>query len=202
MSIRKKDYYYKKAKKEKYNARSVFKLEEIDHKYNIFSKGNNVLDLGASPGSWSQYVSKKIGNDGKILGIDLNPVNLTLTNALFIEGDIFEVDIQKIAKENKIPPIFDIVLSDMAPKTTGIRFRDQALSYELCTKALKIADHHLTEKGGFICKFFHSEEFRKFSEEMKSYFKKVEVFKPKSTRQESKEIFFIGLDHKKPKGDN
>ena len=193
MAYNPKDYYFQKAKTENYAARSVFKLQEIDSRFKILKSGYKVLDLGAAPGSWSQYASEKVGPKGRILGIDLQPIKLTLSNALFIHADIRDLSLSEIMTRHGIAPPFDLILSDMAPKTTGIRITDQARSTELCQIALELSDRFLKENGNFVCKLFHSEDFESFRKLLKDRFTKVEVLRPKSTRKESKEIFFIGL---------
>ena len=197
MSYNPKDHYFKKAKKENFAARSVFKLEEIDQRLRIVKSGQNVLDLGASPGSWSQYCSKKIGSNGRILGIDLTQIQIKLRNAVFVQADLRDANLQTIFQENGFDGPFDLVLSDMAPKTTGIRFTDQARSMELCELALDVARKFLKPGGHFVCKLFHSDEFAKLRDEIKKDFEKFEAIKPDSTRKISKEIFLIGI-RKKP----
>jgi 23S rRNA (uridine2552-2'-O)-methyltransferase len=194
-----KDYYFKKAKTENYAARSVFKIEEIDQRFRILKPGQKILDLGAAPGSWSQFASKKVGPKGRILGLDLQPIKLTIPNAVFITADMRETKLEAVMKKFEIEPPFDVVLSDMAPKTTGIRITDQARSHELCELALQTAERFLKEKGHFVCKLFHSDEFEDFRKELRARFEKVEVLRPKSTRKESKEIFFVALFYKPPK---
>jgi 23S rRNA (uridine2552-2'-O)-methyltransferase len=186
-----KDFYFKKAKKENFVARSVYKLEEIDHRHRIFKSSQSVVDLGASPGSWSQYVSKKIGNQGKILGIDLTPITLNLPNAVFVTGDIEETDMEKLLQEHNMGPKVDVVISDMAPKTTGIKSADQARSMALCEMALYVAQKILKPGGSFVVKFFHSGDFESYRKMLRASFTSVDALKPKGTRQESKEIFFI-----------
>jgi 23S rRNA (uridine2552-2'-O)-methyltransferase len=190
-----KDYYFQKAKKENYVARSVFKLQEIDDRFKILKPGYQVLDLGAAPGSWSQYASAKIGKQGRILGVDLQAVRLSLPNAHFIQEDLRAVDLRVSAQESGIRLPFDVVLSDMAPKTTGIRIADQTRSIELCELALNLARTLLKVRGTFVCKLFHSEEFDAFRNSLRDSFGRVEVLRPKSTRKESKEIFFIAMQY-------
>ncbi len=197
MAYNPKDHYFKKAKKENFAARSVFKLEEIDQRFKLFKPGQVVLDLGASPGSWSQYSSKKIGNRGRVLGVDLSPVTVKLENAVFIQADLRDLQLEEIFKEHGFEPPFDLVLSDMAPRTTGIRFADQAKSFELCELALDVARKFLKPGGHFVCKLFHSDEFSKLRDEIKKSFDKFEAVKPDSTRSISKEIFLVGLGKKK-----
>jgi 23S rRNA (uridine2552-2'-O)-methyltransferase len=191
MAYNPKDYFFKKAKSENYAARSVFKIQEIDERFKIFKPGYKVLDLGAAPGSWSQYASEKTGKQGRVLGIDIQPIKLTIPNAVFITADMRDLNLEQIMTENGITPPFDVVLSDMAPKTTGIRVTDQTRSLELCELALATAERFLRYRGSFVCKLFHSEEFEGFRKQLREKFGRVEVLRPKSTRKESKEIFFI-----------
>ncbi|KYG62929.1 RlmE family RNA methyltransferase [Bdellovibrio bacteriovorus] len=196
MTYNPRDHYFKKAKQENFAARSVFKLEEIDKKYKIFKPGQTVLDLGASPGSWSQYASKMVGEKGKVLGVDLSPVTVKLKNAVFIQADLRDLNLEDIFKEHGFEPPFDLVMSDMAPKTTGIRMTDQARSMELCELALDVARRFLKKDGHFICKLFHSDDFTKLRDEIKKSFVKCEAVKPDSTRKISKEIFLVGISKK------
>ncbi|UXR63908.1 RlmE family RNA methyltransferase [Bdellovibrio bacteriovorus] len=193
MTYNPRDHYFRKAKQENFAARSVFKLEEIDKKFKMFKPGQVVLDLGASPGSWSQYASKVSGEKGRVLGVDLSPVTVKLKNAVFIQADLRDLNLEEIFKEHGFEPPFDIVMSDMAPKTTGIRMTDQARSMELCELALDVARRFLKKDGHFVCKLFHSDDFGKLRDEMKKTFAKVEAVKPDSTRKISKEIFLVGL---------
>ena len=192
MVYNRKDYFFHKAKEENYAARSVFKLEEIDQKFRIIRSGDKVIDLGAAPGSWSQFTSRKIGPKGRLLGIDLQQVKLTLPNAVFLTGDMRQLDLPDTLRAQGFEPPFDVVLSDMAPRTTGIRLTDQVRSAELCELALSVAEKYLRPGGHFVCKMFHSEEFEAFRTQLRQKFQKVEILRPKSTRKESKEIFFIG----------
>ncbi|MBI2711673.1 MAG: RlmE family RNA methyltransferase [Bdellovibrio sp.] len=196
MAYNPRDYFFKKAKEENYAARSIFKLQEIDDRYKLFKTGNKVLDLGAAPGSWSQYAAGKVGPQGRVLGIDLQAIKITLPNALFVNADLRDLNLTVTFSESGIQPPFDLVLSDMAPKTTGIRITDQARSLELCQLALEVAEKFLKPKGHFVCKLFHSEDFETFRSALRARFGKVEVLRPKSTRKESKEIFFIGMQYR------
>lgn len=193
MSYIPKDHYFKKAKEQNFVARSVFKLEEIDQKFKIIHPHQKILDLGAAPGSWSQYCSKKIGPTGRILGIDLSTVEIKLKNAVFVQADLRDLELENIMKENGFEPPFDVVVSDMAPRTTGIRFTDQARSFELCELALDVAKKFLKKDGHFVCKLFHSDEFATMRELIKNSFQRFEAVKPDSTRKISKEIFLVGL---------
>jgi 23S rRNA (uridine2552-2'-O)-methyltransferase len=198
MAYNKRDHYYHKAKEDNFAARSIYKLEEIDQKFKLIKSGMKCLDLGAAPGSWSQYLSAKVGETGRVLGVDLIEIGLTLQNALFIQADLRDLNLDQAFIDNGFEPLFDGVFSDMAPKTTGIRFADQARSMELCELALNVADRFLKPGGSFICKFFHSDEFEELRKQMQARYGRVEVLRPKSTRKESKEIFLIGISKKKP----
>ncbi|MGE0615199.1 MAG: RlmE family RNA methyltransferase [Bacteriovoracia bacterium] len=196
MTYNRKDYYFRKAKEDNFAARSVYKLEEIDKKFRLIKSGDQVLDLGAAPGSWSQYVSGKIGKMGRLLGIDLQEVRLTLPNAVFVQGDFLTTDLTEVFRQYDMQPKFHSVLSDMAPRTTGIRVTDQARSLELCEMALTAARKYLLPGGSFVCKLFHSEGFEPLRKQIKEAFNRVEVLRPQSTRKESKEIFLIGIGFK------
>lgn len=199
MAYNPKDYYFKQAKKENYAARAVFKIQEIDEKFRIFRPTYKVLDLGAAPGSWAQYASKKVGPQGRILGVDLQPIKLTLPNAVFITADMRELNLADTMAKEGIAPPFDVVLSDMAPKTIGIKLTDQMRSLELCELALETAERFLKPKGHFVAKIFHSEEFEGFRTKLRARFGRVEVLRPESTRKGSKEIFFIAMNYNPPR---
>lgn len=196
MTYNPKDKYFKKAKQEGFAARSVYKLQEIDQKFKILKAGQTVLDLGAAPGSWSQWASTKIGPSGRILGVDLSPVTVSLPNATFIQADLRDLDLEDVFRAHGFTPPFDLVISDMAPKTTGIKSVDQARSLELCELALDVANRFLRPGGAFVCKFFQSGEFGQLRGGIKKAFERVEAMKPDSTRSISKEIFLVGLRKK------
>ena len=189
-----KDHYFHKAKKDGYAARSVYKIEEIDKKYRIFRTGNKVLDLGCSPGSWLQYASKKVGNTGQVLGVDLQPVKISLpSHVKVIQADIFEITNEELHIETGKP---DVILSDMAPKTSGIRSTDAHRSFALNKKVLNIANEILRAKGSLLVKTFQGILLDELCSEFKKMFAKVKLCKPKSSRSESAEIFILGT-HKK-----
>lgn len=196
MAYNPRDSYFKKAKEQGFAARSIFKLEEIDQKFRILRSGQTVLDLGAAPGSWSQFVSKKVGPSGRVLGVDLSPVTVKLPNAVFIQADLRDLQLADVFAEHGFVPPFDLVISDMAPKTTGIRITDQARSLELCELALDVARRFLKKDGHFVCKLFHSDEFTQLRDAIKADFRKFEAVRPDSTRKISKEIFLVGLSKK------
>tara|TARA_Y100000780_G_C13696111_1_gene423169 strand:+ start:55094 stop:55771 length:678 start_codon:yes stop_codon:yes gene_type:complete len=187
-----KDHYFKKAKKENFLARSVYKLEEIDQKYKIFSKGQRVVDLGYHPGSWTQFTAKCVGDEGKVVGIDIKPVNkklTTLRNVKLFEKSIFDVAKPEDLEEDEI---FDVVISDMAPNTTGIRSVDQDRSLNLVEEVFHILPVFLKPGGNFVIKVFDSHQAQVFLKEQKNVFGEYHFLKPKSTRSVSKEFFVIG----------
>ncbi len=189
------DFYFKKAKKENYLARSIYKLEEIDKKYNIIKNGMSVIDLGCSPGSWLEYAVKKVGKKGCVFGIDLKKVSKTFPqNTKIIQGNIFDFERveEEIRSSNFLPEKFDVVMSDMAPNTSGQKDIDAYKSAELCVQALKVADVFLKTGGNFIVKIFMGEDFKTFLDAVKISFDKHKVYKPKSSRAESKETYIIG----------
>jgi len=190
------DHYFKKAKDLNFAARSVFKLEEIDQKFKLLRPGQTILDLGAAPGSWSQYCSQKIGAKGRILGLDLTAITIKLDNAVFVQADLRDANLEEIFKQSGFQPQFDLVISDMAPRTTGIRMTDQARSVELVELAISIADRFLKPKGHFVAKLFHSEDFVQLRDTLKLKYSKFNALKPDSTRKISKEIFLIGSEKK------
>lgn len=188
-----KDRFFHKAKEENFAARSVYKLQEIDQRFKIFRPGDLVLDLGCSPGSWSQYASQKVGDRGRVLGVDLKSVTVSLPNATFIEADLRDLKLEDVFTAHGFAPPFDLVISDMAPNTTGIRSTDQARSFQLCELSVDVAERFLKPGGHFVTKFFHSNDFAELRKQIQTRFKKVEIVKPESTRSISKEIFFVGI---------
>lgn len=195
MSFKVKDHYYNKAKKENFLARSVYKLEEIDKKYKILKPGQRVLDLGYHPGSWTQYVSRVIGSQGLTVGIDIKPVNkklLTLKNINLFEKDIFDVQSPEDLGLEEI----DVLLSDMAPNTTGIKSVDQIRSLALVEAVFEFMPRVLRPGGHLVIKVFDSNQAQDYLRSQKKLFQKFEFLKPKSTRSVSKEFFVIGKGYK------
>ncbi len=184
----KRDIYVRQSKIDGYRARSVYKLIEIDKKFKIFKGGMSVIDIGAAPGSWSQYVSKVV-KSGKIISIDLKEMQ-KIPNTFQIKGDFTNQDIQNQIKEHlKIGS--DVVMSDMAVNTTGIKNIDSIQTGELCKEAMIFSKEVITEKGYFISKIFMGSTFNEIVALGKRIFKEVKVFKPKSSRKDSKESFII-----------
>ena len=182
------DIYVRQSKVDGYRARSAYKLIEIDEKYKIFKGGLTVIDIGAAPGSWSQYAEKTAKN-GKLISIDLKKME-PIGSSIQIQGDFTEENIQEEIKKNAILKA-DVVMSDMAVNTTGIKNIDSIQTGELCKEAMVFAKDLLNENGYFISKIFMGGTFNEIVAEGKKYFKEVKVFKPKSSRKDSKESFII-----------
>lgn len=190
-----KDHYYQKAKDENYLARSIYKLEEIDQRFKILKKGDLVVDLGYFPGSWAQYTAPKVGPTGRVVGIDIQPINkkLQLPNLVLFEKDIFEL---KSPADLGADRPFDVVLSDMAPKTTGIKTVDQARSLDLIESVFRMLPLLLKPHGNFVIKVFESQDAQTFLKTQKGRFAEFSYLRPKSTRSVSKEFFVIGKGFK------
>ena len=182
------DIYVRQSKVDGYRARSAYKLIEINEKFKIFKGGFSVIDIGAAPGSWSQYVIRNFKNV-KLISIDLKKIE-PIGNSVHIQGDFTEEKTQEKIKEN-IKDKVDIVMSDMAIDTTGIKNIDSIQTGELCKEAMFFAKDLLKENGYFISKIFMGGTFNEIVAVGKKYFKEVKIFKPKSSRKDSKESFII-----------
>ena len=182
------DTYVRQSKVDGYRARSAYKLIEIDEKFKIFKGGLTVIDIGAAPGSWSQYANKVVKN-GKLISIDLKKME-PIGSSTQIQGDFTDEDNQEEIKKI-INSKVDIVMSDMAVNTTGIKNIDSIQTGELCKEAMVFAKDLLSKNGYFISKIFMGGTFNEIVAEGKKYFKEVKVFKPKSSRKDSKESFII-----------
>ena len=190
------DHYSERAKKERYPARSVFKLKEAQKKFRLIRKGDRVLDLGCSPGSCLLYAAELTGKRGRVLGIDLKAIRIKLPpQTETLTADILTID-RAWLDERELGNRFNVVLSDMAPATSGNKGLDAARSFQLCQAALTIAEMVLKPGGTFMCKIFQGEEFKEFSDIVKNRFKRHKIFKPQSSRKESNEIFIVGLGFK------
>ena len=184
----KRDIYVRQSKVDGYRARSAYKLIEINEKFKIFQNEMSVLDIGAAPGSWSQYVSKVVKN-GTLISIDLKKME-NIQNSIQIEGDFTDFKIQSKIKTYFKDEI-NVVLSDMAVNTTGIKNLDAIQTSELCKEAMVFSKDVISEKGFFISKIFMGSTFNEIVALGKKIFKEVKVFKPKSSRKDSKESFII-----------
>jgi len=182
------DTFVRQSKVDGYRARSAYKLIEIDEKFKIFKGGLSIIDIGAAPGSWSQYAVKAAKN-GRLISIDLKKME-PIGNTVQIEGDFTEENIQNEIRKH-IKTKVDIVMSDMAVNTTGIKNIDSIQTGELCIEAMLFAKNLLKGNGFFISKIFLGGTFNEIVAEGKKYFKEVKIFKPKSSRKDSKESFII-----------
>ncbi len=189
---RKQDYYYKEAKKKGYRARSAFKLIQIQNRYRILKKGCIVIDLGASPGGWSQVASKYAS---KVIAVDLQPMQ-PLEKVIFLKGDMTKDETIEKIKEYVKEKEVDVVISDASPNITGNYDLDQARSVWLCQNALKIAKKFLKEGGNFVCKIFEGEDYPNFLHEVRKNFRMVKPHCPKASRKKSSEIYIIAKGYK------
>jgi 23S rRNA (uridine2552-2'-O)-methyltransferase len=190
------DHFGRRAKDEGFLARSVYKLQEIDERVRLLHRGQRVLDLGAAPGSWSQYAAERVGLEGRVVGVDLAPIKSgALPNTKFLQLDVNALTPAALSEVGS-PELFDVVLSDMAPKTTGARVRDQFLSYELYLRALTLTDTLLAPGGSFAGKIFQGAEMEDARRATAERFEQVKIVKPRSSRSESYEIFLVGLKRK------
>jgi 23S rRNA (uridine2552-2'-O)-methyltransferase len=196
MTFKVKDHYFHKAKKENFLARSVYKLEEIDQKYKILKKEDKVIDLGYHPGSWIQYTSEKIGPNGIVIGSDIKEINnklLNLKNVRLFQKDVFTIETME---ELGITDQFNVVLSDMAPNTTGIKSVDQDRSLNLVEMVFSLLPKFLKPGGNLVIKVFESNDAQIFLKEQKNRFQEFHYLRPKSVRSVSKEFFVIGKHFK------
>jgi 23S rRNA (uridine2552-2'-O)-methyltransferase len=206
------DRYYQKAKDEEFVARSVYKLEEIDHRYGLLAAGHRVVDLGAAPGSWLQYLAEKVGAKGAVVAYDLVPVRTGAANAESFVADVAELTPERIRSdlaalvariegrqpEAAVPATFriDALVSDMAPKLTGVRDADQARSVALVETALHLASEVVKVGGVFVAKLFQGRDTDAMVKSVKSSFKDVKLLKPDATREGSREVFVIARERR------
>lgn len=195
------DHYFKEAKREGYLSRAAYKLIEIDDRKRVLSKGDAVLDCGAAPGSWMQVASKRVGRKGVVVGIDLKPTELESQddNIFTIQGDFREISAEEMLASitehggrNTVRILFDVVISDMAPGTTGVPSRDHFRSVQLCETLLDRLPPLLKAGGNLVVKVFEGEQYPELLKRIKSMFEASKGFKPKATRNESVEMYIIG----------
>ena len=187
------DHYFDKAKKENYLARSVYKLKELDQKAKLLRPGMRVLDLGASPGSWSQYAAERVGPKGSVTAVDLKEPGRPIEGVEWILGDVFELDLVKLTGDKP----FDLVMSDMAPKTTGQAKVDAARSVGLAEAALALAEEVLAPKGQVVVKVFMGADFQELVRQVRQKFKRSRVLKPKASLKQSKETYILAAEPKR-----
>ena len=190
---------FKKAKKEKYPARSVYKLEEAQKKHRFIKRGDTVLDFGSYPGSWSIFAARVVGPKGLVVGVDLQEgKQASIAEAaeiIWFCDDIMSDDI--VEKLQKTRKTFCNILSDMAPRTSGNKWVDQQQSLNLARRVFELAASLLKKDGNFYVKVFEGEDFKEFVDSVRKSFKTVKIVKPKSSRSESPEVFVLGVGFKK-----
>ncbi|OIP88955.1 MAG: hypothetical protein AUK55_15310 [Syntrophobacteraceae bacterium CG2_30_61_12] len=197
MSYQYQDHYFERAKKEHFLARAVYKLQEIQNKHRLMRKGDRVLDLGAAPGSWMQFTQTVIGPSGHLLGVDLQPIEHNFAAwVVTLERDIFDPDLVRMLERDYAP--FNVILSDMAPKTSGIKVADSARSALLVERAMAIAETTLAPGGHLLVKIFQGSEFHEILLQLKRLYGKTRVIKPDASRKNSKEIYILALNHRGP----
>ncbi len=187
------DKFFRLAQSENYVSRAVYKLQEIDKRFGLIKKGDKVLDLGCRPGSWLQYAAKKVGAKGRVVGIDLKAVDLKLpANVQVLVGDAGETAAEKLMEFSE--GFFDVVISDMAPNTTGIRSADVSRSLRLLETVVEISNKVLRTGGCITAKVFQGSCFDEGLYEVKRHFKKVKNVRPEGTRKSSMEIYVVGME--------
>jgi 23S rRNA (uridine2552-2'-O)-methyltransferase len=187
------DVFHRRAKQQGFVARSVFKLEEIDKKFRLMRRGGRILDLGCRPGSWLQYAGTVVGPEGALVGIDRSDLDKPVPGARIVVGDVYEVAIETLKGPLEA---FDVVLSDMAPDTTGVRSLDQARSEGLFERALEIAELTLAKNGHFVGKLFQGPDWQRLLARAREGFAEVRTVKPSGSRKESIEQYVVAMQRR------
>lgn len=193
LNERRRDHFFKTAKKEGYRARSAYKLMQINSKFRVIHPGECVVDLGAAPGGWSQVLVEIVGEEGAVFGVDLLRI-ADVEGALFLQGDFTKKathDLLHAAIKDAGHTDVDVVVSDMAPEMSGNYDLDQLRSVHLCRMALRFADAHLKKGGGFVCKIFEGADFQEFREELRLRCRRVLQFHPPASRKASSEVYLV-----------
>ncbi len=190
------DPFRTRARAEGFVARAVYKLKEIDAKYRLFREGQRVLDLGCSPGSWLQYIAARVGPRGLVVGVDASPLAIQVAPPLyFLQGEVGSLDLETIAA---LSPVFDVVVSDLAPKTTGVRDVDQQRSLDLARQALELARRFLKPGGHFLVKIFAGPDLPGLAAVIQKEFRTFRQVKPAGSRPASRELYLLGLNRLSP----
>ena len=188
------DATYRRAKAAGYAARSVYKLEEIDRRYSIFKSATSVLDLGCRPGSWLQFAAERLGEKGRVVGVDRQALDISPVGRVeVLVGDVFSEDL--LPRLAPYQP-FDLILSDMAPDTTGIAVTDQSRSALLCQRTLDIADHTARRHGHVLLKLLMGEHLHNLRTRIAETYRQVHVVRPQATRSSSSEVYLLGLQRR------
>lgn len=188
---RRRDKYYRKAKREDYRSRAVYKLKQIDHRFDLIRPGDTVIDLGASPGGWSQIAAELVGSDGQVVAMDLDRM-APIEGVRFIRGDIRSEAVVAKLRE-LIPEGADVVISDMSPDISGNYSYDHARSIELCEHALKFASSVLKPGGNFLVKMFYGDMSKGFAGLVRNRFEESYMHHPKASRSTSSEMYVVGI---------
>jgi len=190
------DHYTRRAREERWLARSVYKLEEIDRKVRLIRSGDRVLDLGCYPGSWSQYSVLKVGPKGEVVGVDLQrPDRFSSPRFRFIAADVLSLDVAWLREQVGTR---ELVISDLAPATSGISVTDTSRSIELARRALEVALAVLKKGGHFLCKVFEGPEVKVFRAELAGHFARVQTHRPSAVRKASREIYLLAMNRREP----
>ena len=188
------DRYFKKAKQDGYRARSAYKLTQMQEKFRIIRRGDVVVDLGAAPGSWSQVAAKLVGSDGRVVALDLQPID-PISGVNLVQGDMLDAEVRaRVAA--MVDGRADVVLSDAAPETTGIKLRDHVRSIELARTAFEFAQDLLGDGGSMVLKIFEGEDFPDLLRDVKRAFRRAQGHKPSASRDESWEIFIVARGYR------
>ncbi len=195
MAFNRKDGYYRQAKREGKRSRATYKIEELDQRFRIFKKGQKILELGAAPGGWMEYIAKRVGGSGSVLGLDLQTItDLPSPPCQTLVADILDPE-TGTRIDNLVSPPFDGAVSDLAPNLTGIKATDQANSIAILETALNLVKKRLADGGFFICKVFQGNELKPFQLQLKCCFAKVTLAKPKASRKTSAEIYLVATGY-------
>jgi 23S rRNA (uridine2552-2'-O)-methyltransferase len=193
------DAYFQRAKREGYRARSAYKLQQIQEKFGVLRRGQVVLDLGAAPGSWSQVAAQIVGSSGRVIAVDLQPIE-PIPGVTTLQGDLADPDVQAQIVVAAGGPVH-VVLSDAAPDTSGVHLRDHVLSVELVRAALALARQALRPGGHFVAKVFEGEDLPQLIVDLRREFSRVKPNYPAATRREGREVFLVCTGFKGPSGD-
>lgn len=199
MAYNRKDGFFHKAQKEGYAARSIYKLEAIDERFKLIRRGDRALDLGCAPGSWLQYLDKRVGAQGEVVGIDLKTVRAVVSSRVrVVQADLLKTPLEVLSPNGHR---FDVIVSDMAPNTSGVRSLDQERSAQLTTAAFEVCPRLLRLGGNWCAKAFQGEPLKELEARLESVFDRFERLRPPATRKNSFEIFLIGLGYRGPLAD-
>jgi 23S rRNA (uridine2552-2'-O)-methyltransferase len=188
---RKRDYYYRKAKQENYRSRAAYKLMQLDERFRLFHEGDIVIDLGASPGGWSQVAAEKVGEKGLVIALDMKPI-LPIDGVVILKGDALAMPMRASVLEILAGKKASIILSDMAPNISGSYNLDHARSIELAQMSLEYSGEFLRTGGNLVVKVFDGDMSKEFFDDIKSKFRVARRFSPKASRKTSSEIYMVG----------